>query len=191
MKVWLIRHGMTRLGEEHRYQGSLDESLSEAGRAALRTAEHYPRHVFVSPAKRARETAEILFPEAEQIVCPDLREMDFGLFEGRGWWEMESDPAYLAWIESECRDRCPGGEDRETFSGRVCAAFERILLRAGQEDEIVLVAHGGIQMAILERYGTPERDYYRWQSPCGCGWELEYSPETKKLSVQREIAFLR
>ena len=33
MKLWLIRHGLTRLGEEKRYQGALDEPLSERGRA--------------------------------------------------------------------------------------------------------------------------------------------------------------
>ena len=88
MKVWLIRHGMTRLGEEKRYQGRLDDGLSAAGRAALKQADFRPERVYVSPALRARETAEILFPEAEQLICPELREMDFGSFEGRGWWEM-------------------------------------------------------------------------------------------------------
>ena len=37
---------------------------------------------------RARQTARILFPEAEQIVVPGLREMDFGTFEGRNYVEM-------------------------------------------------------------------------------------------------------
>ena len=99
MIVYLIRHGLTRLSEEHRYQGRLDNGLSETGRAALKSADLFPTRVFVSSAKRARETAEILFPQVEQIVCPGLREMDFGLFEGRGWWEMEADPAYRSWDE--------------------------------------------------------------------------------------------
>ena len=61
MKIWLIRHGMTVPGEEGRYQGFLDESLSEKGRTALARAPFSPSHVYVSPAKRARETASILF----------------------------------------------------------------------------------------------------------------------------------
>ena len=65
MKLWLIRHGLTRLGEEKRYQGVLDEPLSERGRAELRRADFAPAHVYVSPMRRARETAAILFP----IVC--------------------------------------------------------------------------------------------------------------------------
>ena len=36
MTLLLIRHGLTRLGEAGRYQGALDEGLSERGCAALR-----------------------------------------------------------------------------------------------------------------------------------------------------------
>ena len=86
MKVWLIRHGMTRLGEEKRYQGVLDEGLSGQGRAALKRAAFTPSRVHVSPLLRARETAGLLFPASEQIVVSDLREMDFGVFDGRVWW---------------------------------------------------------------------------------------------------------
>ncbi|MGX8693161.1 MAG: histidine phosphatase family protein, partial [Clostridia bacterium] len=35
MRIWLIRHGLTALGEEKRYQGSADTPLSDAGRLAL------------------------------------------------------------------------------------------------------------------------------------------------------------
>ena len=94
MLIYLIRHGVTRLNEEGRYQGLLDEPLSPAGRGALRRAAFSPARVYVSPLCRAAETAAILFPEAEQIPVDDLREMDFGAFDGRGWWEMEEDPAY-------------------------------------------------------------------------------------------------
>lgn len=186
MKLRLIRHGLTRLGEERRYQGALDEGLSERGRAALRRADFDPPRVYVSPMLRARETATILFPDSEQIVVPDLREMDFGDFEGRAWWEMEHDPAYRAWVDGGCAGRCPNGDDRAGFSSRVCAAAEA-LLHSG-EDELVIVAHGGTQMAILERWGRPEREYYRWQTKCGCGWELNWDGES--LHVEREDSFL-
>ena len=89
MKLWLIRHGLTALGEAGKYQGRLDEGLSAAGRVQLLCAGWKPEHVYVSPALRAKETAAILFPEAGQIEVPGLREMDFGVFEGRSWQEME------------------------------------------------------------------------------------------------------
>ena len=195
VKIWLIRHGMTQLGEEKRYQGRLDDGLSPVGRTALVQAAFRPKRVYVSPARRARETADILFPEAEQVLCPELREMDFGSFDGRGWWEMEEDPAYRAWVDGGCRGRCPGGEDKAEFSERVNSCFERILEaetdKADTGEDLVIVAHGGTQMALLEKWGVPQREYYRWQRPCGCGWLLDWEPESKTLHVIRAISFLR
>ena len=189
MKLWLIRHGRTRLSEEGRYQGALDEGLSSAGRAELKKAPFCPQRVYVSPALRARETAAILFPRARQIEVPALREMDFGAFEGRGWWEMAEDAEYRAWVDGSCRGRCPDGEDRAEFTARICAAVAGIL-RAGEE-EPVIVAHGGAMMALLEQRGEPERAYWQWQRPCGCGWLLEYEREKDRLTVVREVSFLK
>ena len=195
MKVWLIRHGMTRLGEEKRYQGRLDDGLSEAGRAELKRADFRPERVYVSPALRARQTAEILFPQAEQVLCPDLREMDFGSFEGRGWWEMEDDAAYREWVDGGCRGRCPGGEEKAELTERVCGCFERILKTETEKpdpaEDLVIVGHGGTQMALLEEKGAPRREYYRWQRPCGCGWLLDREPKSGTLQVIREISFLK
>lgn len=198
MKIWLIRHGLTRLGEEKRYQGSCDEGLSEKGRAMLRRAEDaypeyralFPGHVYVSPMLRARQTASILFPQAEQIPVPDLREMDFGAFEGRGWWEMSEDAAYRAWVDGGCLGRCPGGEDRVSFSGRICSALEEIL--AGERSaQLVVVAHGGTQMALLEKRGRPAKDYFQWQTACGCGWLLEREEKSGLLMTLKEVRFLK
>ena len=185
MRLWLIRHGLTRLGEEKRYQGATDEGLSEKGRAELKRAGFSPARVCVSPMLRARETAGILFPGAKQILVPDLRELDFGAFEGRGWWEMEHDPAYRAWVDGGCAGRCPGGEDRAEYSARVCAAVHALLRT--ERDELVIVAHGGTQMAALERWGDPPREYWRGQRPCGCGWLLDWDGE--KLRVLEEVDF--
>ena len=193
MRIWLIRHGLTRLGEEKRYQGALDEGLSECGHAELKRADFTPPRVYVSPMLRARETAAILFPEAEQIVVPDLREMDFGVFEGRGWWEMEQDADYRAWVDGGCMGRCPGGEDRTEFSARVCAAVRDILeaeTKTG-ENGVYIVAHGGTQMAVLEHWGRPPREYYRWQRGCGCGWRLVWDERQETLTVEEEISYLR
>lgn len=193
MKIRLIRHGMTPLGEEGRYQGSTDAGLSEKGRAALRRAEFTPAHIYVSPALRARETAQILFPDSAMIVVEDLREMDFGSFEGRGWWEMEKDTDYREWVDGGCTGLCPGGEDRDSFSRRVCAAFERILSMEETDKgaaEVTVVAHGGTQMALLERWGQPAKEYFQWQTPCGWGWLLERDPASGALRPLEKNSFL-
>jgi len=202
MNIWLIRHGMTVPGEEGRYQGFLDESLSEKGRNALVRAPFSPSHVYVSPAKRARETASILFPDAEQICIEGLWEMNFGVFEGRTWKEMENDRQYREWVDGMCLGPCPGGESRAEFSDRVCNAFLSVLEmekeRKNSSEDLFIVSHGGTQMAILEKWGRPGRDYYDWQRPCGCGWKLELnsvkstdSALSMVLECPQEIGFTR
>ena len=192
MRIWLIRHGLTALGEEKRYQGSTDTPLSDAGRRALQPDDRFAR-VYCSPLLRAVETARILFPSAEKRMVPDLREMDFGAFEGRGWWEMEQDAAYRAWVEGGCVGKCPGGEDRAGFSARVQAAFSALVEqeRCAGASELVIVAHGGTQMAALSRWGSPEKDYFAWQTPCACGWLLEDTNWPERFNVIKEVSFVR
>lgn len=175
MKLYLIRHGRTPYNAEARYQGRRDIPLSVSGEAELRRAEQLrPAVVWTSPMRRARRTAELLFPAARQIPVEDFREMDFGRFEGRNYREMAEDREYRSWVEGGCTAPCPGGESRAEFCTRVCAAFSRLLAaEAARTRELVIVAHGGVQMAVLERFALPRRDYFQWSAPCGCGYLLE------------------
>ena len=153
--VELIRHGETELQAQGRYQGSVDVPLSgegrrkltagrekltagrkslNSGRECLPAREIYrdPAVVYVSPLKRAGETASLLFPEAVQIVVPGLAEMNFGKFEGRDFKEMENDPDYRAWVDGMCLGKCPGGESRGEFCARTCEAFLEVLHQVSQ-----------------------------------------------------------
>ncbi len=175
MKIYLLRHGETEYNAERRYQGQRDIPLSTKGRAALRRADISPAKVYVSPLTRARQTAAVLFPQAELIIVPALREMNFGKFEGRNYIEMEHDPEYLAWVKANCESPCPDGERREDFCNRACAAFARLVdgAFAAGEELLVIMAHGGIQMAAMERYALPHKDYYDWCGPNAGGFILE------------------
>ena len=174
MQIYLLRHGETAYNVEKRYQGTRDIPLSPQGRAALHKAQLEPAVVYVSPLCRARETASILFPFAQQKVIPAFREMCFGIFEGRTYREMERDPEYLAWVGEDCRGACPGGESRDAFSARTCQAFCEVLQQAflSPQEPLVILAHGGTQMAILEAFGRPQRDYYSWCAPNASGFLL-------------------
>ena len=197
MKVWLLRHGRTAWNGEHRYQGRTDVPLSPEGEAELRQAEFTPPVVYVSPLCRTGQTAAKLFPGAEQIVVKDLAEMDFGAFEGRNYVEMEHDPDYRAWVDGGCNGRCPGGESRPEFCRRVCVAFEALAEQAAQQGrrELVIVAHGGVQMAVMERFALPERGYFDWNAPCGGGyvldWEEDLWQSERKLRLLREVRYTK
>ena len=81
-RLYLIRHGITQGNLDGVYMGcGTDEPLCAQGRAqlaALKDRFSYPQvsTVFSSPLQRAIETAELLFPEAQQkIVLQDLRDI--------------------------------------------------------------------------------------------------------------------
>lgn len=129
MKILFLRHGATAGNEMRRYIGRTDEPLSSQGLLQAETAGKNPELslVYVTPLLRTRQTAEIMFPNARQVTVEDLREMDFGDFEGRNAQEMEFDQAYRDWVDGYCMGQCPGGESRDTFADRVQTAFERTI----------------------------------------------------------------
>ena len=174
MQVILIRHGKTQGNAELRYIGRTDEPLSGDGVALAERlgADLSVGKVYVTPLRRTRQTAAILFPNAEQIVVDDLREMDFGDFEGRSYAEMERDAAYRVWVDGDCLAACPNGECRTDFTARVCAAFEAAVRRAaGQgEETLIFVVHGGTIMAIMERFALPRREFYSYGVKNCCGY---------------------
>ena len=173
MKVYLLRHGETQYNAEKRYLGRTDVPLSPKGRDELLRADVSPETVYVSPLRRTAETAEILFPEARLVPVPDLREMDFGIFEGRTYQEMAGLPEYQEWVDGGCLGQIPGGEGKAGFCERVCEAFAALADQAVEDEHLVIVAHGGTQMAVMERYALPRKDYFDWLGPYGGGYVLD------------------
>ncbi len=135
MEMILLRHGKTAANLERRYNGSTDDPLCREGLREAEAARSFPDVplVYVSPLKRARQTAEICFPGARQVVVNDLREMDFGDFEGRTSAEMEHDPAYRAWVDGGCVEACPNGESIPAFAGRVKKTFDGVVRDAASQ----------------------------------------------------------
>ena len=197
MTVYLLRHGRTAYNEQRRYQGRSDPPLSPAGAAELRAADFSPELVYVSPLLRARQAARILFPAARQEVVAALAEMDFGDFEGRSADEMAEDAAYRAWVDGGCAGPCPNGESLAQFRERTCRAFTALVESYAAEGrkELVIVAHGGTQRAVMERFCEPERAYFDLRPPFGGGWALHYDAELwareNKLRPIREVCYVK
>lgn len=167
MELVIVRHGQTPGNAARRYVGSAsDEPLSELGRQQARDAVSFPdvNRVYVSPMRRARETAAIMFPQASQVVVPGIQEMDFGVFTGRSADEMVDDEQYRAWVDGYCMGRCPGGESRPEFDSRVRQALQGLLREAAERGEtaVHVVAHGGTLMSFMSGFADDERDYYAW-----------------------------
>ncbi|MVB11280.1 phosphoglycerate mutase GpmB [Caprobacter fermentans] len=183
--VHLIRHGTTEGNEQGRYIGSTDLPVSEHGAEhlrALREKHPYPQAqaYLCSPLRRCTDTMKILYPDAKPILIPDLRECDFGDWEGKTAEEIaREDGRFRRWIAGNGEPVTPpNGEDGAAFSRRVCAAFEKIvegLMRSGMTSA-VLVAHGGVLMSILAAYGLPRAEFYDWITEPGCGYSMRIIP---------------
>jgi len=186
MKVLLIRHGMTEGNRKRQYIGSTDEPLCSEGIDQLRQLKKQARDagrdyeaqlLFVSPMLRCRQTAGILFDESSgdmrTISVPDLREMDFGIFEGRAFQDdLEHDREYLKWLDTDCEGPVPGGERRQEFAARCLAGFRQAMQEAGRQqiETVAFVVHGGTMMSILSACSEEQDSFYSYMADNGHGY---------------------
>ena len=127
--------------------------------------------VYVSPYLRAKQTADILFPGAKQVEIAEFAECRFGDFEYKNYAELNGNPDYQHFIDSGGTSAFPGGESRAEFTERVMRGFEKLLadVEEPQPYTIVVVAHGGTIMALMDQLSEPHKDYFDWQVKPGEG----------------------
>ncbi|KAB1149942.1 histidine phosphatase family protein [Streptomyces luteolifulvus] len=159
----LVRHGETEWSRSGRHTGSTDVPLTEDGREEARRLvpllrSHRIGAAFVSPMQRARETAELIGLH-DVRVDPDLREWDYGGYEGVTTAEIQRDrPGWFLFRDGVA----PGppehpGETPEQVgerADRVLAEADAALANA--EGVVVLVAHGHfLRVLTARRLGLP------------------------------------
>ena len=173
MTVYLIRHGRTPANDRHLYCGSTDLPLSEAGAEELKALRYRvgDARFYTSGMRRTEQTLALIFGPVAHTVEPDLREMDFGGFEMRGYPELKDDPAYQAWLSGDNEaNPTPGGESGAIMTRRAVAAYEKI---AGEGRDAVIVTHGGVIAAIMAHlFPEAGRNRYQWQPRPGHGYAV-------------------
>jgi probable phosphoglycerate mutase len=139
-ELWLVRHGETEWSRSGAHTGRTDIPLTDAGREQARAlgrrlAGREFALVLTSPLARARETCELAGFGARAEVDSDLREWDYGAYEGRTTAEIRAErPDWRLW-----RDGVPEGES----IGQVAARAQRAIGRAAAADgDALLFAHG-------------------------------------------------
>jgi len=179
----LLRHGLCAGETEGRYIGHTDAPLTEAGRSQLcqmRDSHAYPQvqALFVSPLKRCRESARILYPGLQPMELPGLKEYFFGEFENKTPAQLERHPLFARWIAGDPGVTPPFAEDLARFGARINETFTKLcdgLLKTGTKD-CAVVTHGGVIMALLAAFGLPEAPMHDWLAPGGCGFTLRIEP---------------
>jgi broad specificity phosphatase PhoE len=149
-EVVLVRHGETEWSREGKHTGHTDVPLTERGRrqapavgAALQ-GRRFAR-VLTSPLARALETCRLAgFGDVAELR-DELREWDYGAFEGRTTIEIRAEvPGWTLW-----REGVPEGETIDQVAARV----DRVIaeLRAGEGDAL-LFAHGHVLRVLTARW---------------------------------------
>ncbi len=188
--IYFIRHGKTPGNAEKRYIGKrTDEELSVEGKSEAEgllssISKLIPDgidRVCSSPMKRAVQTAEILFGGQDIQVIDNLMEIDFGVFEGKNYAELNGDETYQKWIDSNGTMSIPEGEGRADFIDRSYAGFDEALGDRSKEESIVIVCHGGNIMSVLSR--LTGKDYYDFMTETLGGYVLEVETNDEGTSV--------
>jgi len=166
MKIWIARHGQTRLNKMRLMQGRTDEPLNETGIAQAKAARKkigYIRFdaVYASPLDRAIVTGSIIgnVDTSNIIIDNRLIEADFGKYEQKKYYLMN--PAMmLYWTMPEL---FPAPATVEKLSDLIERSHSFLKELEQKDYENVLVScHGGI-MRPLSGYlmDRPNGIYWR------------------------------
>ncbi len=156
MKLLLVRHGYTGKKYVGRYIGSTDLPICSSGHDELealsQTVNAYdPESYFCSPMRRTKQTMDLIVGSNNQSVevVDDLREIDFGRWEGLSFAEIcRTDQSLVdQWQREACSFCFPDGEDGGLFVKRVQAVADR--LKACDHKTVLMVSHGGVIRAML------------------------------------------
>jgi len=141
-QIWLIRHGETEWTLSGQHTGRTDIPLTPAGR---RQAQGLGRHlaarsfalVLTSPLGRAHETCRLAGYGSAAQVTDDLREWDYGIYEGRTTAAIRAgEPGWSIWTSP-----IPEGESLEQVGARAHRVMNRALSGGG---DVALFAHAHI-----------------------------------------------
>ncbi|MGX7025142.1 histidine phosphatase family protein [Vagococcus hydrophili] len=153
-KIYLIRHGETDLNKKKCFYGSLDVSINDTGKQQAQKLkvdfkEINVATIFVSDMKRAKETAEIIFPKQTKIVKANLSEKGFGKWEGLNANQIEASypKEWQKWLDEPFDYTPPEAEKFKEFRKRVLRVYREIIQTT--TGDIAIVCHLGVIRTIV------------------------------------------
>jgi broad specificity phosphatase PhoE len=148
--IWIFRHGETDWSREGKHTGRTDAPLTAAGeREAMVLRRRIGGRDFAlvlsSPLSRAWETCRLAGYGDVSRAEDDLREWDYGAYEGRTTAEIRREtPGWTIW-----EGAVPGGETAAEVGRRA----DRVIRQATQaEGDVALFAHGHLLRVLAARW---------------------------------------
>jgi len=153
-EVVLVRHGETEWSLSGRHTGSTDIPLTDKGRKQAQSLLDPLKKwdfslVLVSPLTRAQETARLAGIDGKAITEENLREWNYGEYEGRTTANIRKEiPNWTIFT-----GKVFGGETADEVGARADQVIERVDATDGA---VALVAHGHILRILGARWmGLP------------------------------------
>jgi broad specificity phosphatase PhoE len=182
MQLWLIRHGETEWSLSGAHTSRTDIPLTERGKERATKIRNYLAQrkfslVLTSPLQRARETCRIAgYADVAQIE-ENLREWDYGIFEGRTTADIRKDqPDWSIWDSP-----VPEGEPVEHVAARAQKVIDRALQVGG---DVALFAHAHILRILAATWlGLEPRGGRLFALGTGSVSTLGFERETRVIST--------
>lgn len=152
--VTFIRHAETTANAQRRWQGSSNAPFTDTGRDQIarlraRFADHAPRRLIASDLPRTMHTSQAL---GNASPDPAWREFDVGAWEGLTSDEVDIRfPGELPRLFSGDDFAIGGAERMSAFRVRIDRAFDDLVDDLVDEEEAVVVTHGGVIWAVVNR----------------------------------------
>ena len=177
-RIYMVRHGATKLSSEDRFAGAVDVELSDEGkfqaeRLAERLADDSIKAVYCSPMTRTIQTATILAsPHNLALIQKEgLREINHGHWEGmrRADVEAQFPEEYAAWEEDPLTFAPQGGEAGVNVIARALPVIREIVLEHRGQNVLIVSHKATLRLIISSLLGFDARGYRDRldQSPAG------------------------
>jgi probable phosphoglycerate mutase len=182
LQLWLIRHGETEWSLSGAHTSRTDIPLTARGEERAAKIRDYLAHrnfslVLTSPMQRARETCRVAGYGDVAQVEENLREWDYGIYEGRTTAEIRKEqPDWSIWDEPP-----PEGEPVEHVAVRAQQVIDRAVNTGGN---VALFAHAHILRILAVTWlGLPPRDGRLLALGTGSVSTLGFERETRVIST--------
>jgi broad specificity phosphatase PhoE len=177
-----VRHGETEWSADGRHTGRSDIPLTAKGREqaevlGLALAGRHFERVLTSPLSRAVETGRLAGLAEGAEVRDELREWDYGEYEGRTTPDIRTErPGWYLW-----RDGCPGGESAADVGRRADRVVAELRTLDG---DAAIFAHGHLLRVLTARWlELPPEDGRCFALATATLSALAYERETPVISL--------
>lgn len=175
-RCYLVRHGATEWNARGRIQGQSDPSLNETGkrqarRLGLRLSSVPFAEARCSDLRRCRETAAGILLGRNEVrlqEMPELREKNFGAWEGLTFREVEAryPDLHRHWLTAADPSFAPpGGESDLQLYSRADTVVNRLPETPTDNGaNFLVVTHGGMLRALIARLlGLPAQKMWNFR----------------------------